>query len=236
MKLMHGVLFILLLFTACSSQNRSQTPGPMNPKAAPLWTSFAVNSDVHALAFEGETLWVGTEGGLLQYDLTADRIVNKFTNQNALLSNNIYCITLGKDGTKWIGTLGGGLARYDGKNWEITTVPKIADMFVYDVLFDKQGNMWVATWSGLSVKRGETWQTYTTADGLVDNWVYALDMDRRGTLWAGTEGGVSRFDGKGWVSYTHKDGLGASLETLGGAEKIYNPSVHHKTEEGKTAE
>ncbi|MBI5197943.1 MAG: regulator [Nitrospirae bacterium] len=239
MKIFSSVLLgILLSITsvACSTQKKTESPGPMDPKLVPMWTSFAVNSDVHALAFEGNSLWVGTEMGLLRYDLVQDQIVDKFTAQNGLLSNYIYQIVIDAQGTKWIGTLGGGLARYDGKGWQIITMPQIADPFVYDILFDKQGNMWVATWSGLSVKRGDLWQTYTTKDGLSDNWVYALDMDDQGNIWAGTEGGVSRFDGKKWTRYTHQDGLGASQEVIGPGDPIYNPSVHHKSEAGKAAD
>jgi ligand-binding sensor domain-containing protein len=174
--------------------------------------------------------------GLLRYDLIQDRIVEKHTAGSGLLSNSIYCIVIDKEGSKWIGTLGGGLSRYDGKTWKTYTVPDIADPFVYDILFDRKGNMWVATWSGLSVRRGETWQTYTVKDGLSDDWVYDLDMDSQGNLWLGTEGGVSRFDGKTWTKFSHTDGLGASQETIGSYDKLYNPSVHHKTAEGKSAE
>ena len=188
------------------------------------------------MAFEGNTVWVGTDIGLIQYDLLRDEIVARYNSQNGLVSDIVTTVKIDSEGNKWVGTHGGGLARFDGAAWTHYGVPDLADPYVYDILFDRQKRMWVANWKGVSIFDGETWKSFTKSDGIIDDWVYALAMDRDGVIWLGTEGGVTRYDGKGFVSYTHDDGLGADLKTIGSSyEKIENPSFHHNTTPGKEA-
>jgi len=202
----------------------------------PAWTNYQMNTSVFGLAFEGTKLWVGTEQGLIQYDLVQDRIIGRYDSKNGLASDIVTTVKIDAHGNKWIGTHGGGLARFDGKTWRRYNVPDLADPYVYDILFDRSGRMWVANWKGVSIFDGARWKSLTKADGIIDDWVYALAMDRDGDIWLGTEGGVTRYDGHDFVSYTHKDGVGADLETIGPYEKIANPSFHHRDTPGKEAE
>ena len=207
---------------------------PVSPH--PVWTNYEMNVSVFSMAFEGSDVWVGTEQGLIEYDLTQDRIIARYDSKNGLVSDIVTTIKVDLRGNKWVGTHGGGLARFDGKAWRNFTVPDLADPYVYDILFDRVGRMWVANWKGVSIFDGSRWKSYTKKDGIVDDWVYALAMDRDGVIWLGTEGGVTRYDGHEFVSYTHKDGVGADLKTIGSYEKIANPSFHHRTTPGKEAE
>jgi ligand-binding sensor domain-containing protein len=232
------------------SGERVESPGPVPaPSAgmptaapagipAPLWTNFQLNSDVHALAFQGNNVWVGTEGGLLRYDLDRDVVAAKYDTGSGLLSNDVTSLDYAPDGGLWVGTHGGGLVHI-GKDgtWTHYSVPDLGDPFVYRVLADRSGTgYWVATWSGLSHFDGKRWRTYTKADGLVDDWVYAMAQDADGTLWLGTEGGVGVLKGGAFTALTHADGLGADKDRVGGYEVIGNPSKHHSQTPGKSAD
>lgn len=212
------------------SAKKSRSPGQ------PVWTNYEINAGVFSIAFQGDAVWVGTDQGLIQYDLLEDRITQKYDSRQGLVSDIVTVVKVDSQGHVWAGTHGGGLARFDGKRWQNFNVPELADPYVYDLLWDQEGRLWVANWKGVSVYDGRGWHSYTKADGIIDDWVYAITMDQEGVLWLGTEGGVSRYNGKNWISYSHKDGIGAKLEELGGYEKIANPSYHHKTTEGKEAE
>lgn len=202
----------------------------------PLWTNYEINTAAMAIAFDGGNIWVGTEAGVLVYDLVNDAVIKKYDNKTGLVSNIVTDIAVDAKGNKWVATHGGGLSMFDGKTWTNFNVPTIGDPFVYEIVFDRHDNMWVATWNGASMFDGKTWKSYFPKDGLVDEWVYSITIDKDDIVWFGTEAGVSRFDGTNWVSYTHEDGLGADLEDIGTYDKLDNTSVHHRTTEGKEAD
>jgi ligand-binding sensor domain-containing protein len=161
----------------------------------------------------------------------------------------VYTIEIGPDGSKWIGTYGGGLMHFQNNKWKTYTPfgygstlvygnqwtkynpgQGLGDLWVYDVAFDRKGQMWVATWKGASRFNGDSFQTYSESEGLIDKWVYAMGVDLDNSLWFGTEGGVTHFDGTKWKSYTHADGLGAELkESIKDPKYSTNPLHHSDT-------
>ncbi|MDC4206772.1 MAG: hypothetical protein MPW17_11765 [Candidatus Manganitrophus sp.] len=208
------LVFLFILFVSIPFALQPISPRPAysqaNPHASPeeLWTHFTLFSIVRALAIEGDVLWVGTSNGLLRYDLVREE-QKSYTTKNGLLSNIIHTVAIDPKGNKWIGTYGGGLSKFDGKQWTTYTPygsgstasygeaswtrfgsgKGLGDLWVYGVHFDPKGTMWVATWKGVSRFDGTFFQTYTTDDGLIDKWVYTLAQDQKGTFWFGTEGG-----------------------------------------------
>ena len=55
----------------------------------------------------------------------------------------------------WVGTYGGGLSHFDGKQWHHYNTPQgLNDAFVYDIEFDKN-SLWLATWSGVNRVTGD---------------------------------------------------------------------------------
>jgi len=178
-----SVIFIgslsFLGVTDCTSSR-----GPVSPH--PVWTNYEMNASVFSMAFEKNDVWVGTEQGLIEYDLDQDRIIARYDSKSGLVSDIVTTIKVDSNGNKWIGTHGGGLARFDGKTWRNFNVPDLADPYVYDILFDRAGRMWVANWKGVSIFDGNRRKSYTKKDGIVDDWVYALAMDRDGVIWLGT--------------------------------------------------
>ncbi len=248
-SLIFSINALFFLFS-CSSQD--SPPGqnrpvsshiqlPANKSAiSPVWTNYEINTGVHAIAFEKNLIWVGTEHGVLVYDRQQDKIVKKIDNKSGLLSNDVTSIEMDSKGNKWIGTHGGGLVLIGeglkGGIKKTYTVPQLADPFVYKTLLDSEGRLWVATWKGANLYDGKVWKKFTKEDGLVDNWVYSLGIDNSGTVWFGTEGGANSFDGKRWQTFTHKEGLGADLKDVPDFEKIVNKSHHHASAPGKEAE
>jgi ligand-binding sensor domain-containing protein len=241
--------FPLLASSSCSSNSTknkidliSSQNSSSNAKArfSPLWTNYQMNAGVHAIAFEDHFIWVGTEQGILLYDLRQEKIVKKYNNKNGLLSNDVTSIEIDSEGNKWVGTHGGGLVMIgggeNGKIKKIYNAPIIADPFVYKTLFDAEGKLWVATWKGANFFDGKVWKKFTKENGLVDDWVYSLGIEPGGKVWFGTEGGVNSYDGKKWETFTHKNGLGAELKDIPDFEKIVNSSKHHASTPGKEAE
>jgi ligand-binding sensor domain-containing protein len=208
-------------------------PGAVAAEPAHLWTHWQLYTVVRSLAADHDSIWVGTDHGLMRfYPKTEDKTI--YTTSNGLLSSVVLFVKVTPGGDVWTGTAGGGLSRFDGHRWTFYTPygygpslqydagwtrwPRgrgIGDLWVYNIDVDPGGTLWAATWKGLSRFDGTGFHTYTVADGLVDKWVYTLSIDREGRIWAGTEGGVTRYDPRAeasrtaWTSWTNKDGVGA---------------------------
>jgi ligand-binding sensor domain-containing protein len=171
------------------------------------WSNY-VNADrVDALAWEGNRLWVGTQGGgVVAWDTVAGAYRQYLVN-DGLASNDVYAVAVDGAGRKWFGTTA-GVSRLDGQNWQTyTTASGLVDDYVLAALFDNAGRAWFGTLGGISVYDGSAWTTYTTTHGLADDMVWALLKDAAGRIWAGTERGVSVFDGATWTTYRRADGL-----------------------------
>jgi ligand-binding sensor domain-containing protein len=111
--------------------------------------------------------------------------------------NFVLAIAIGPDDTKWFGTWGAGLSRFDEKTRvfkNFTVKDGLAGNFISDLLFDKQGRLWVTTDGGVSVLDKGRWQKFTTKDGLVEDSVFAASLDRNGKLWFGAAGGISKLE------------------------------------------
>ncbi len=76
-------------------------------------------------------------------------------------------------GYLWLGTLGGGLTRFDGQTFEtFTSKDGLINNFVQDLLIDSQSHVWIATNKGISMFDGIKFQNLKATDqeGLyVDN-------------------------------------------------------------------
>ncbi len=227
-RLFFAIFLFVLLFRSVVI---AQTPPPLPPGSFnPRWTGWSIGQVVvRGLAAKGDDIWVGTSNGLIRFNRKKETHQVFNAKRAGLLSNVIVSINPDQKGNVWIGTYGGGLARFDGSHWEIftpyghgskrygtswaqyTQQKGLGDLWVYDLLFEPDGSMWVATWKGASHSEKDGFTTYTMDDGLVDKWVYTVEREVSGVLWFGTEGGINRFDGSSWQAWTHKDGLGASI-------------------------
>jgi ligand-binding sensor domain-containing protein len=219
-----------------------QREGKVGADAAQKFTHFRVgNKNVKRIFADGDTVWVGTSGGLVRYDTRSDEY-KLFDTQSGLLSNGVFFV--GRLGDRVaVGTYGGGLSLLDPKTekWESYNIPEgLGDAFVYDVLKARNGDVWIATWSGVNRVRGgdlkdrSKWELHTVAStqgGLPNDWVYGLAEGKDGEVWLATEGGLSRFKDGQWQAWNHAQGLGAPYDKVKDAIAFNNDpskvSEHH---------
>lgn len=102
-------------------------------------------------------LWIGTDvGALMIYDRTLDKF--QVVNDSATsIKSRLFCQAEDKDGSFWLGTLGGGLLRFhpDTKKFsqyqfDQNDRSSIPDNYVVGLVFDSTGKLWVGTTAGLS--------------------------------------------------------------------------------------
>jgi len=195
-----------LLFITLSLCTLGQT-------AKPKWVNYYSRTNVRCIVPDGNTMWVGTGGGVCQSDLQGN-ILQSFTKDNGLASNDIYSIAIDAQGNKWFGT-DAGVSKFDGTTWTnyTATANGLAGNDVRSIAIDAQGNKWFGTDAGVSKFDGTNWTTYTTANGLTSNSIRSIAIDAQGNKWFGTSGGVSKFDGTNWTTYTTANGLASNTVT-----------------------
>ncbi|HSO06792.1 MAG TPA: two-component regulator propeller domain-containing protein [Pelomicrobium sp.] len=107
--------------------------------------------------------------------------------------NYIVSLAVDRDGVVWAGTWGGGLSRFDGKQWKSYTVADgLPGNHVFMLHVDREGQLWVGTNNGLARMREGAFETMTTHDGLFANAVFSMATQPDGTLWVGSFGGVAK--------------------------------------------
>jgi len=185
--------------------------------------TFTLNTrNIKALQAGDNYLWIGTNKGLIRYDLENEKNIQVYDNKNKLLSNGVFKISLDKNGMPWVGTYGGGLSYFNGSYWKNYNTPDgLNDSFVYDIQITKE-KIWLATWSGVNFSTKNSnqelnWEKFTVESsngGLIDDWVYAVEIEKSGRAWFGTESGISTYYNGKWKSFNHSNGLGASYDEV----------------------
>jgi ligand-binding sensor domain-containing protein len=121
------------------------------------------------------------EMGLLQVD-------------TAYNPNYIVALEVDSDGIVWVGTWGGGLARFDGKKYVNYTVRDgLPSNHVFMLHQDQQGILWVGTSYGVvQFNNGRFENHLTTHEGLFSDTVFSMATQQNDLLWVGSFGGVTR--------------------------------------------
>lgn len=167
------------------------------------WVNFTNDNEVTSIAVENNTLWVGTTGGLLKWNLT-NSTYEKFIVSDGLVSNYVTSITIDSNNVKWIGTFG-GISKFDGINWTNynSSNSGLAFVGITDIEFDSS-DIWVGTRNGLYKFDGiANWVYFDTANsGLSHNKITSILIDDNGDKWFGTFAGADKFDGVNWINYT----------------------------------
>jgi len=118
-----------------------------------------------------------------------------------LPQSQVYTMIEDGRGFLWLGTNGGGLARFDGQQFEsFSTRQGLADNHINSLLEDKQGNIWIASHNGLDRFDGRKLARIQLANsGKLA--ITSLIEDQQGTIWAGSDQGVFVFENQVWKSH-----------------------------------
>ncbi len=175
----------------------------------------------------GNYLWIGTySNGLIRYS-KANGSITTYKNDPAdvysLVNNKITTIREGSDGQLLLGTLGGGICRFDPKKqlfFEGLNIPDSLNnriqKWVNDIFIDRDRNYWIGTYEGLFFVNydAQSITHFSESDGtLANNTVYCIQSDREGTIWVGTYGGLVKIDPQTFYTknYRLEDGLSSNV-------------------------
>ncbi|MEP0548779.1 MAG: two-component regulator propeller domain-containing protein [Rhodothermales bacterium] len=174
-----------------------------------VWTTddgLPQNTIVSLAQTQDGYLWLGTQEGLVRFDGL------HFTTYTQELPNP-FVSALHEDatGVLWVGTYGGGLARYENGRFTSQTIDGVPDGHISAIASAADGSLWVGAFGGGLVRvSGEQTRTFATAEGAPTSGITALATDATGAVWIGTltEGLVRFADGR-FTRSTAADGLSA---------------------------
>lgn len=204
----------------------SYKPDPLDATSITEGNVFALHED------RSGTLWVGTCGGLNQFDRATGRFIRYQHNPddpNSLSSSCVNDIYEDRQGFLWVTTLGDGVNRFDRETGVFThfrhdpsdsTTP--SSNWIDTIYEDRSGTLWMGTANGINRFDPAT-ETFTRflhnpeapgnpridiqeSDTYPENNVHVIDEDRAGVLWLGTlGGGLCRFerDAETFACYRH---------------------------------
>ncbi|MBC7861708.1 MAG: hypothetical protein IAF38_01965, partial [Bacteroidia bacterium] len=133
----------------------------------------------------------------------------KYSTKNGLANSSVNCIIQNQMGYIWFGTQGGGLSRFDGKDFKNYT--KIDGLMSNDLAWlceDKSNNLWISTTEGLSFFDGKTFKNYGPSDGFSKETVYNTFCDSYGDLWIPTSAnGLKIYRDKKFITIDSTNGL-----------------------------
>jgi diguanylate cyclase (GGDEF)-like protein len=184
----------------------------------------SITGRVERLYFDGDHLWAGSDDGVWEMDLVANREPVLRQHLGGELGDpRVTVIQGGRDATLWIGTRS-GLVRLDRSTGTLTRLPvdpldpaALPGGMISSLLLDHRGRLWVGAFGrGIQVEDGEDPQGHprfrrlSTRDGLPQNSVDMLLMDHNGKIWASTDDGLARIDPESMTvrAYRAEQGVG----------------------------
>lgn len=154
-------------------------------------------------------LWFGTQDGLNRYDGYSFKVFKPDLDVPESLSDRwVTSIVEDATGQLWVGTLHGGLNRYDPFTESFTHFThdpqnpnSLNNNHVNMLYYDRQGNLWIGTPDGLDrydpTLNGFAHYLATASEpeNMNKNKITAMWQDKRGDYWLGTSGsGLKKFD------------------------------------------
>lgn len=129
-----------------------------------------------------------------------------------LAQSQVSAFCQDKNGYIWIATEGGGLNRFNGKDFEIFTMDHgLSSNMIWSLLCDSKGEIWIGTEKGITHYNGSRFIEIKSSLRISDVPIWDITEDQLGNIWFATGGlGVICYDGSRFKQYGINDGLGFS--------------------------
>jgi len=154
-------------------------------------------------------MWFATENGLDRYDgFTFKNYRRERGNEDSLASDFARDLELASDGSLWIATDGGGVARWMPDSdrfvsWRHDPLDEssLATDHIRTIVTDPRGYVWIGTRDSgldrLEIASGRITHFVHAADetnSISNDEIYALALAEDGVLWVGTKAGLNSLD------------------------------------------
>ena len=124
---------------------------------------------------------------------------------DGLAQSQVYSLIEDQRGLIWLGTRGGGLSQFDGKEFQtITTNEGLINNYILSLEEDHKGGIWIGTDNGLSYYNGQSIRNFLKNDTIPTH-VYTIYQASDGVIWIGTNAGIYTYTEDSLTSYSQKE-------------------------------
>jgi ligand-binding sensor domain-containing protein/serine phosphatase RsbU (regulator of sigma subunit) len=143
----------------------------------------SLESSINAIEYSNGTLWLGTNGGVISYNIITGK-KEKFSTDTDLPHNKINELFVDSKGIVWIATKSTGLVSVNSKlHYKMDGIGEIEFTGISE---DKNGNLWATTYGdGLFCFRKDSIIHLSESNGLKSNYGYSISTDEEGNIWVG---------------------------------------------------
>jgi signal transduction histidine kinase/ligand-binding sensor domain-containing protein len=104
--------------------------------------------------------------------------------EEGLPQSQVNALIQDKAGNLWVGTNGGGLCRFNGKEFQVFTKKHgLPDNIVSALHQDQTGMLWIATSKGITSYDGRVFEHFLEDRGVNDGRYFWISSDEQGKLW-----------------------------------------------------
>lgn len=143
-------------------------------------------------------------GGKQQY------FFKQYSVEQGLPQSQVNFIYEDSRGFMWFATQGGGVARFDGKNFlQYEEADGLAGQIITGIAEDGNGDLWFGTsWGGVSHFNGTTFKNYDQSNGLPINEIKAILYDKTTKeILIGTGKGLTVYNYQSFQTYSEFSGI-----------------------------
>lgn len=167
-----------------------------------------------------ETVWVATDGGLLQY--VNGQLTAYASDTTDGIPGSPDALSIASDGTVWVASSSSRICQFDPSQGRCAyTYEGNTDYFLNDMTAGNSGDVYYSTYGGgIWAYDGSEWRNlFIKEDQLSGNFVEAFAEDQDGMMWVATDKGLQRFDPNNmeaeWDTFKPGDNGPASRWTQG---------------------
>jgi ligand-binding sensor domain-containing protein len=171
------------------------------------WTYFDNNADIRALHQRGDTLWIGTNGGVLLFHVLDNGIVGKIQTGPSLPGNSVRAIR-SQGGDVYVGTDDGLAINPDAEAVVFDRSDDIVFTDIRSISWGIDDAMYLGTYGhGVGVIIGNTIRHITREDSLLGNKVFEIAEIDTARVYFATSLGLCAYRDSAWVSFQAGAGL-----------------------------
>jgi ligand-binding sensor domain-containing protein/two-component sensor histidine kinase len=158
----------------------------------PAQIPIALKQKITAISQRSDTLFCGTQNGLLWY------VKGKVTPASvklhySILNQAVNDVFTARNGSIWVAT-NTGVIQVNGMTVTVFS-PKngLLNDIIYSIGEDREHGIWMAQDNGISCFRDSPFELFNTKDGLIYNEVYSIEQDAKKDFWVATMHGITVF-------------------------------------------